>query len=508
MALLSTVMLALTMLAAAAPAAPATDNLPVAGAHGIRSFLHGGSHGGQPTSPSLPRPGIPGFKTDDRGCPAHGCPAAGQACRGPYNQCPALCADGVACPAVAGTPPGQQCQSREHNPFMPLFHVVGNFTNGDGVQPIAINDVSSVIQYKGVLHIFHQFGQCGWAHSLSHDGGAHWKNARYPLTPDLGRDPKYSYDACGCYDGSLTLDANVNGGAPVILYSPCKSWAAANASTVAAAAAAAASLLGDQPYMAVARPTDLNDPELRYWTKDPQNPVAFPGGVGGSDLGQLWRNGERWEGLTDGKMFSSDASSLHSFYLNRAARGFPGGGSGGQWFVELPGSIDGAGTATANATATAGTPTHLISTSNGQRYSAGIYDPAAEKFTVTDENLLVDCGQLNGRNSYTFATLQCSRAAAGQRRCFSVAWLSPHRLPTTAAGRPGERRFPPLFPPGPGPVCRWSISAPSSHPPSVPRKSQPRFDARTSLTLRDRSIRLAAGCWLLQPLRRPTPPSP
>ena len=41
---------------------------------------------------------------------------------------------------------------------MPIFHILGNFTGGDGVQPAAINDVSSVIEYKGVWHVFHQFG--------------------------------------------------------------------------------------------------------------------------------------------------------------------------------------------------------------------------------------------------------------------------------------------------------------------------------------------------------------
>eukprot|EP01052_Picozoa_sp_SAG31_P032070 SAG31_NODE_3475_length_4230_cov_3.659162_2_plen_142_part_00 len=40
-------------------------------------------------------------------------------------------------------------QARATNPFMPLFHIVGNFTDGDGTQPIAVNDISSVVQWKG-----------------------------------------------------------------------------------------------------------------------------------------------------------------------------------------------------------------------------------------------------------------------------------------------------------------------------------------------------------------------
>ena len=143
-------------------------------------------------------------------CPKGGCPAAGQKCPAPFNQCPALGPDGTSLgprtgaptcePGSAGCKQGLQCQAREVNPFMPLFHILGNFTDGDGTQPVSINDISSVIQYRGVFHVFHQFGQCGWAHALSYDG-AHWMNAHHPLAPD--RDPKHGYDACGCYDGSL-----------------------------------------------------------------------------------------------------------------------------------------------------------------------------------------------------------------------------------------------------------------------------------------------------------------
>jgi hypothetical protein len=154
---------------------------------------------------------------------------------------------------------------------MPLYHVMGNFTDGDGEQPVSVNDVSSIIQYHGVFHVFHQFGQCGWAHALSYDG-AHWKNARYTLTPDY--DQKHIYDQCGCYDGSLTFAPGVNGGGPVILYS--NSPSIPTTTTIGAATNGADTNVtsGDRPIMAVARPTDLSDPELRHWTKDPQNPVS------------------------------------------------------------------------------------------------------------------------------------------------------------------------------------------------------------------------------------------
>ena len=35
---------------------------------------------------------------------------------------------------------------------MPTFHILGNFTDGDGSQPVGVNDVSSIIQRMGVWH--------------------------------------------------------------------------------------------------------------------------------------------------------------------------------------------------------------------------------------------------------------------------------------------------------------------------------------------------------------------
>ena len=360
-------------------------------------------------------------------CGHGGCPSSGRTCPLRYNQCPPLGADGTAVgpkthaatcdPGSAGCKQGEQCQAREVNPFMPLFHVMGNLTDGDGTQPVAVNDVSSVVQWMGVLHVFHQFGQCGWAHALSHDGGVHWKNAHYPLTPD--HDPKHTYDQCGCWDGSLTLTTGVNGGSPVILYAPQTSVPAGRDDS-SSTQSRAGSTSSDRPIMAVARPSDPSDPELRYWTKDAQNPVS--GAV--SDMGQIWANGGRWDGMSGGQMFSSNDSALHTWYKQPMAHGFPRGGSGGQWFQELPRTVDG-------QLLPPGSPTHLVSTGNGQVYSAGWYSPSNETWKTSAENLLLDSGQLNGRGSYTWATLQCSGTP---RRCLSVAWV----VPAAAAG-PGPK---------------------------------------------------------------------
>lgn len=364
----------------------------------------------------------------DGPCPKGGCAGAiGRRCPRPFNQCPAIGVDGTSLGPTTGAPTcepgspgckqGRQCQSRAVNPFMPLFHIMGNFTDGDGMQPGVINDISSIIQWKGVLHVFHQFGQCGWAHALSYDG-AHFKNVRHPVVPD--RNPKHGYDSCGCYDGSLTLAAGVNNGEPVILYSPSPSVPPAGALAPAVAS-------GDRPIMALARPADPGDPELRRWTKDPQNPVAFSGQAG-SDLGQLWKNGERWNGMSNGRMYASNDSSLHTWYVQKQANGFPRGGSGGQWFVPLPGTV-------AGTPAPAGAPTHLISTGNGGVYTSGWYHPQNETFVVARENLLLDVGQKNGRDSYTWATLQCS--GSPRSRCLTIAWVSP-----AASSLPGAARSP------------------------------------------------------------------
>lgn len=248
--------------------------------------------------------------------------------------------------------------------------------------------------------VFHQFGQCGWAHSLSYDG-VHWKNVRHALTPDS--DPKHVYDQCGCWDGSLTLAPGVNDGSPVILYAPQTSVPSGRSTSDLTSS--------DPPIMAVARASDPSDPELQRWTKDPQNPVV--GSL--SDMGQIWGNGNRWDGLSGGQMYSSNDSTLHSWYKQTTARGFPRGGSGGQWFQELPPTIGG------NPLPQTA-PTHLISTGNGQVYSAGWYEPGNETWKTAAENLLLDSGQQNGRNAYTWATLQCSGTP---RRCMSIAWVVP-----------------------------------------------------------------------------------
>ena len=65
--------------------------------------------------------------------------------------------------------------------------------------------------------------------------------------------------------------------------------------------------MGDLPLLGVARPTDLNDPELQYWTKDPQGAVDFSGGPGASFPSQVWQNGAHFNFIANGVRVSPQA---------------------------------------------------------------------------------------------------------------------------------------------------------------------------------------------------------
>ena len=341
---------------------------------------------------------------------------------------------GTCNPGTPGCKQGFQCQTdAEGGGQFPQYHIIGNFTTGNGTRPASINDVSSIIRYKGVFHIFHQFGQCGWAHAVSWDG-AHWKNVRYPVIPDA--DPQHAYDACGCYDGSLTHSPDVNGGNPVILYdiSPAspgppapapterlvprghRSAAEAPATTAAAAAAAAATNTskvplrsGDRPIQGVARPADLDDAELQYWIKDPANPVV--GSLAGYPS-QIWKNGNHWNYVADGRRKYTTDETLHSWQGATTGGGFPRGGSGGQWFQPLPGTVDG-------GPPPAGSPNYVISVSGGNTYNLGWYYPGNETYRAGPVSATINYGMQSG-----WAAMQSLQSDDGGLRMVHIAWLT------------------------------------------------------------------------------------
>jgi sucrose-6-phosphate hydrolase SacC (GH32 family) len=356
--------------------------------------------------------------------------------------CPPISPDGTVpgtCqPGSPGCKQGRQCQPRARNPWMPAFHILGNFTHGDGTQPVAVNDASAVIQYKGVWHVFHQFGQCGWAHAVSHDL-AHWRNLRYPLTPD--NSTAHSYDAKGSFDGSVTMAPGVNGGNPVILYDtvPVERIPYRGARRACGAggwsppsAEGGGVELGDGQTMAVARPADLADAELQFWAKDPRNPVVFEG-KGTCFPSQIWRNGDHWNFIADGQRWKTTDPTFHTWTAvdtgSNSSEGFPPGGNGGQWFQPLP-------------LAAAGQPPHIpsggpnrvVSVLSGNQYVLGRYDASAERFSPSSAacsccpippNCTVEHShELDHGCQFEWAALQSTFGKDGTPRMMNIGWVT------------------------------------------------------------------------------------
>ena len=300
----------------------------------------------------------------------------------------------------------RQCPPRAVNPFLPRFHIMGNLSQGPTQQPDMINDVSAVLLYRGVLHVFHQFAQTGWAHSVSFDGGAHWRNLPHAIVPD----PSHTYDGRGSDDGSLTVRPDVNGGEPLILYDIAPAPTPSTASRVRDT---------DRPLLAVARAVDPTDPLLEVWAKDPRNPVAFSG-PGACFPSTIWKNAQHWNFLSNGRRYFTDDPTFHTWQRsNITAEGFPAGGRGGQWFVRLP-ALSPASPTRGAAPQPAKLPTHVININHytgdlggGNKFELGVYHPGNESWTRLGESYSDYSPQFN------WAALQY----AGQR-LVNVAWLT------------------------------------------------------------------------------------
>lgn len=351
-------------------------------------------------------------------------------CLGLALGCPPIAPDGTipgTCnPGSPGCAQAPQCQSRAANPYMPIYHIIGNFTRGTGTQPAPINDVSAVLKYRGVYHVFHQFGQCGWAHAISYDL-AHWRNLRYPVTPGVNG----SYDAKGCFDGSLTMAQDINQGNPVLLYQPIR----------------------DDPHvagLAVARPADLTDPELTYWVKDSANPALFEGPPA-QFPSQIWKNGENFNFLYKGRRYTTTDPSFHRWSAVNQDDGYPlGQGDGGQWFEPLPSIVRGA--------RSDATPTHLVANGRpaGKSFLLGRYNPVNESFTSHGVTSLTDSG-----HQFNWAALQyvandteeCSAVNGCESRLMNIGWVTgiglqwegqaptPHQAPNSLLSLMREVRY-------------------------------------------------------------------
>ena len=150
------------------------------------------------------------------------------------------------------------CQPRSAQPFMPIYHIIGNVTTdpatGEVTNVESINDVSSVIKYRGIYHVFHQCCQNHWDHVVSKDL-IHWTRLPPPIVPNMNPTGIISpnwYDAHGSWDGSLSIPNSYNGlKEPVVI--------------MTAVPGRKPGKIGMSMEMAVVRPTDPTDPFLLNW---------------------------------------------------------------------------------------------------------------------------------------------------------------------------------------------------------------------------------------------------
>lgn len=275
----------------------------------------------------------------------------------------------------------------------PAFHVIGNTKGGDVEN---INDVSAIVEYKGLYHIFHQCDQNHWCHVTSPDL-LHWTRLPPPIVPNAS-DPKQWYDAQGSWDGSFSVIEGV----PTVLYDIVEGKKPGT-------------LGGDPPTMAIARAADPSDPYLVEWTKDPSNPVDWNGTRGTSFASSIWRSGDHWNFASEGIRYTTKDPTFHTW--NRGEDLFSAKANGGQWFFERPAAPDGVAPWAAPAF------THVVASGTGLDFQLGTYDAAKESWAhyegpTGEYNYYVGSGPKNN-----WATAQ---EAGG--RVLSVGWVpaKPH----------------------------------------------------------------------------------
>ncbi len=146
----------------------------------------------------------------------------------------------------SGSPVAEGLAERAlRDPHRPRFH----FTSPGGW----LNDPNGLSHWNGVYHLFYQYNPLAAAHHRIHWGHAtstdlvHWTDEPVALVPGTTGP-----DRDGCWSGVLVDD----GGVPTLVYSGRH---------------------GEHELPCVAR----GSADLRYWTKDPANPVitAPPEGV-------------------------------------------------------------------------------------------------------------------------------------------------------------------------------------------------------------------------------------
>merc|ERR1712166_98964 len=277
------------------------------------------------------------------------------------------------------------CQPRSQQPFMPIYHIIGNVTStptGAVTNVESINDVSSVFRYKDVYHVFHQCCQNHWDHVVSKDL-IHWTRLLPPIVPNMNptNEPHPDwYDAHGSWDGSLSVPNEWNGlKEPVVIMTTVEGTPPAGTNR---------SRVGGHVGMAVVHPTNSTDPFLVSWTKDPHNPIEFDSGVLTTPYdtpGQVWRNGNHWNFLILGERYTTTDPKLHTWGVAPGPKFINAGENGGQWFSKLANLKDG-------SAPPAGSPGWMMNVGGGNRYDLGTYNQANETWTTTVSGSTIDSG--------------------------------------------------------------------------------------------------------------------
>jgi len=224
------------------------------------------------------------------------------------------------------------------NPCLPSSVDVSSFhITNMGTGP---HDANAVFPYKGTWHIMHQANWTDWAHLVSTDM-VRWTRLPSALAPN------------GDWDGSLSL---VNG-VPVIMFD-CYNIQDCNGSVVSSDRRSSFHPL-DPPLIGVAHPSDLNDPNLTTWIKDPRNPISLratdgsPISTGFAGPSNLFHSPPSDAlsfvvqlGGVIGRV-QSDETTLHNWTV-ADPQFFAGGGHGGRGasglaFFPLPGGASGGG---------------------------------------------------------------------------------------------------------------------------------------------------------------------
>ncbi len=183
--------------------------------------------------------------------------------------------------------------SVDSDPFKPIFHIM----------PAAgsAGDPNGLIYAKGKYHVFFQhapefewgkpaeeweegqpgYSNTGWGHASSKDL-AHWEHEPIALMPERG-----SYDPNVCASGCTVI---ADDGTPTIFYT------AAEPQT-----------------QCIAR---SQDPNLRWWLKDPKNPILLEPDVedyvkGGFRDPFIWREGSTWQMIVCGAIHGVGGMAVH-----------------------------------------------------------------------------------------------------------------------------------------------------------------------------------------------------